>query len=616
MSEARIAERLHDEITRMQSLFDVVPTALAVIGPDRCCRYVNQAFAVAVGVAALACRGRPIDSTLPAAVCATLEPVLAAALSGRADAALYDAGGSGRSLHLRCSPWRDTDGACLAVLALEGELPAAPGGMTMLQGNLLPLVDRLPVFISYYGRDCRYHFVNARYEQWFRRPRAWFIGRPIVSVVGAEAYAVVSAQLARALAGEAVEFEFEREQPCTGQRRVLRANLVPDRRADGAVPGAFALLEDVTGQRHAERAASQARWEKEAIADRLPALVAYIDRELRYRYVNERFREWYGLPTSWFVGRRVEDVVGPEAFAITGDLLRRAAAGEELTFDYPRRNRLFAAPERTLRVQLVPDDSGDEQRGFIALMQDVTEELAAAAALRRAEQDIRAIIDSAPALVAACDMRARLVYGNRALAEWLGAPAESLAGRPALELAPRELRAVLAPEIERVLSGETVVIKEPRGARCPATGQHGYHVGTYLPLLDAGRQRGFMVMINDVTESVQAMRALREQQALLRQVTEGSSQGFVLSDLARSAIYYASPGIRRLWPREVDAHSWREAVHPDDRGALEAALAGVAASGGFAIEYRVVAADGTVRWLNDKADVVTLDDGRPARLTS
>ncbi|MEQ8234014.1 MAG: PAS domain-containing protein, partial [Gammaproteobacteria bacterium] len=617
MSEARIAERLHDEFVRMQSLFDAIPTALAVIDATRRCRYVNRAFADGVGLEPAACRDRFVGDLLPAAVCATLEPVLAAALEGTPDEALHaDDGGNSQALHLRCRPWRDEQGAVLAVLALEGELPATRVAPPALASDLLALVDRLPVFIGYYGRDHCYHFVNARYEQWFRRPRAWFIGRSIASVIGAEAYAVVRHRVDCALAGKAVDFEFERDEPYTGRRRVLRASLVPDRRGDGEVPGAFALLEDVTEQRSAERAANQARWEKEAIADHLPALVAYVDSDLRYRYVNQRFRDWYGLPTSWFVGRRVEDVVGAETFAITGKLMRRALAGEELAFDYPRRNLLFAEPERTLRVQLVPDNSDAEPRGFIALMQDVTEEIAAARALRRAEQDIRALIDNMPALVAACDAQLRLVYGNGALAEWLDMPAAALAGRPALELVPEELHAQVSGEIERVLRGETVVVSEPRRVRRPATGAVGYYVGTYLPLLDGDSQRGFMVMINDVTESVLAMRAVREQQALLRQVTEGSSQGFVLSNLERSEIYYASAGIRRLWPRDVDARSWLEAVHPDDRVAVRAALAGVASSGGFAIEYRVVGDDGSIRWLNDKADVVVMTDGSPARLTS
>ena len=620
MSEARIAERLHDESARLQSLFDAVPTALAVIGPDRRYRRVNDAFAQGLGLDPASCRERSVAETLPPGVRATLEPVLAAALEGMPGEALHgDAGGNAQTLHLRCRPWRDGDGPCLAVLALEGELPAPTPSVTPVfapAGDILSLVDRLPVFIAYYGRDHCYHFVNARYEQWFRRPRAWFMGRRIASVVGEEAFGQLRPQLARALTGAAVEFEFERVEPFGERRHVLRASLIPDRRGEGPIPGAFALLEDVTEQRLAERAASQAQWEKQAIADHLPALVAYIDGDLRYRYVNERFRHWYGLPTAWFIGRRVEDVVGPEAFAVTGDLLRRAAAGEELHFDYPRRNRLFEDCERTLRVQLVPDPGAGGTRGFIALMQDVTEELAAQAALRRAEQDIRAIIDAAPAFIAAFDLAGCCVYANRALGEWLGLPAAALTGRTAVELAPPGLRESVAPEIARVLGGERVEVREPRRVQRPLTGEVGYYVGTYTPLTDGTRQHGFMVLVNEVTESVQALARADAQRELLRQVTEGSSQGFVLTNLARTEVYYASPGIRRLWPRSIEAHNWIEAVHPADRARIEQALASVVETGGFAIEYRVVAENGTVRWLHDKADVVAMERGGAARLTS
>jgi len=622
MSEARIAARLHDESARLQSLLDAVPTALAVIGPDRRYRRVNDAFAQGLGLEPVSCCGRSVHETLPPGVQATLEPVLAGALAGMPGDALHaDTGGNAQALHLRCRPWGDGDGPCLAVLALEGELPApAPGPLAARSfapaGDLQSLVDRLPVFIAYYGRDYCYHFVNARYEQWFRRPRAWFLGRRIAAVVGDDAFSQLRPHLDRALTGTAVEFEFERIEPYGERRHVLKASLIPDRRGEEPVPGAFALLEDVTEQRLAERTANQALWEKQAIADHLPALVAYIDGDLRYRYVNERFRDWYGLPTAWFIGRRVEDVVGPEAFAVTGDLLRRAAAGEELHFDYPRRNRLFDDCERTLRVQLVPDPGAGGTGGFIALMQDVTEELAAQAALRRAEQEIRAISDAAPASIAAFDMTGCCVYANRALGEWLGEPAASLAGRTAFELAPPGLREVIGPEIERVLGGERVEVREPRRIQRPVTGEAGYYVGTYMPLTDGAHQHGFMVLINEVTESVRALAEVDAQRELLRQVTEGSSQGFVLTNLARTEVYYASPGIRRLWPRTIEAHNWLEAVHPGDRGRVEEALAVVTQTGGFAIEYRVIAADGAVRWLHDKADVVAMERGGAPRLTS
>ena len=361
--------------------------------------------------------------------------------------------------HLRCPDSRD--------------LPI-PGILTS-RSELVELVDKLPAFIAYYSTDWCYRFVNARYEAWFRRPREWFIGRSLAEVNGSEVFAVIEPFIRRAMAGQEVWFDFERKAPGGTERRSLHAHLVPDQRADGAIAGLFAMFEDVTERYAAERAASQAQWEKQVIADRLPALVAYVDPQMRYRYVNRRFEDWYQRPAAWFIGRAVEEVVGTDTFAVTGPLLQRAACGETLEFDYPRRNDLLHPPDRVLRVQLVPDRTSGLPRGFVALMEDVTEKLA-------------------------------------------------------------------------------------------------------------------------------AERALRESEARLRQITETIDDVFWLIEVGKPQSMYVSPGFSTIYGRERSAvggtpEDWVKWVHAEDRARMAHRFAGLAAGIGYAEEYRIERPDGSVRWI-------------------
>lgn len=255
--------------------------------------------------------------------------------------------------------------------------------------------DAAPVGLLLVDANLRILSANHAFAEWARCTVDAAVGQVLARFLSAVDAIRMEAAVRRALAGQdAIVDIAAAADPLNKYAAHCRV-----RRGRGAVPAVVVAIEplaaaaDVTEQLSAEQAASQAQWEMQVIADRLPALVAYVDTDLRYRYVNRRFESWYQKPASWFLGRTVEEVVG-EAFAITGPLLRRAARGESLQFDYPRHNPLLSPPERTIRVQLVPDLKAGAPRGFIALMEDVTESLSAEIALRESEERLRQITDT------------------------------------------------------------------------------------------------------------------------------------------------------------------------------------------------------------------------------
>ncbi|MCB1749991.1 MAG: PAS domain S-box protein [Gammaproteobacteria bacterium] len=597
--------------------FEAAPTALVLAAADLGVLRVNRSAARLLRRMAAACRGQLLTALLPGLAAVDCAAVLAGAAAEHELTLPLPGNEHGDHLQVRLAACTLAQGAA-ALIASLSVLPARPTAPFRNRDVLLHdvdlLVDHLPVFIAYYDRDWRYRFVNARYEMWLGQPREWFVGRAIAEVVSDDTFATIAPYIRDALRGHAVSFEFVRTMPQDHGERHLVCHLVPDRRAGGGVDGVFALYEDITERRQAEAAALQAQWEMRAVADHLPALVAYIDRDLRYRYVNRRFEEWYEKPQAWFIGRPVEEVVGA-AFELTGPLLRRAAAGEFLRFDYARHNPLFANPERTLRVHLVPDPAR-ANGGFIALMEDVTEQLVADTAQRRATAEIRNVIDTVPALLAAYDMDTRLIFANETFVEYMGVDGVTLPGQRLDALFPSEVMAQIAPALAAVLAGRPVAVQGQVVARRDRSGDSGYHHVEFRPLVEDGVQRGFIAIAMDVTDTVLALRAVREQEALLRQITEGSSEGFLLSDAERRHWLYVSPAVERMWPGARAGATWLDGVHGDDRERVRAQFAGTLTRGSFEARYRVVGAGGQTRWIHDKANVVRTPDGSGIRLAS
>ncbi len=177
-------------------------------------------------------------------------------------------------------------------------------------------------------------------------------------------------------------------QPLASRRRMRHKDgeyRVTDGRArmldDGRI---VSVVRDVTALVTAERARSENTEQLWFVANAVPALIAYLDRDARYVWANESYRRWLGYPPEEIPGRHVSDVLGAGGWASVRPYVERALAGEEVTFDY--RLVYESGMARDRRVTYVPHrDAGGSVRGFAVLSNDITEIRTAERALRRSE---------------------------------------------------------------------------------------------------------------------------------------------------------------------------------------------------------------------------------------
>lgn len=109
------------------------------------------------------------------------------------------------------------------------------------------------------------------------------------------------------------------------------------------------------------------------ITDTIPAHIAYFDQAWAYRYANRRYAEWFGWTSESIVDQAIPTVIGPRLFEQVAEHVRRALAGEEVTYEYS-----LAAADGTLRharSTLLPDFSpGGRVLGCFVHAVDITEQ--------------------------------------------------------------------------------------------------------------------------------------------------------------------------------------------------------------------------------------------------
>jgi PAS domain S-box-containing protein len=124
----------------------------------------------------------------------------------------------------------------------------------------------------------------------------------------------------------------------------------------GELSGAFYRLmaERESAQQRTDESERRAR----ILADTLPLLIAYLDRDLRYLFVNAHYRTQWGLDPQAMLGKTVSEVFGAAADAWLPEL-HTALSGRRL--HYERDFQSDTAEVQHFLVDLVPDIGADGQ---------------------------------------------------------------------------------------------------------------------------------------------------------------------------------------------------------------------------------------------------------------
>jgi len=107
-----------------------------------------------------------------------------------------------------------------------------------------------------------------------------------------------------------------------------------------------------------------------SITEAIPAIVAVVGADRRYRFVNKAFERWRGLARDAIVGRTMAEVLGTPDAAQSLPWVERVLRGESVSFE---RDDLFGEQRRHLSLSYIPLRLPDGAiEGFVGMAQDIT----------------------------------------------------------------------------------------------------------------------------------------------------------------------------------------------------------------------------------------------------
>jgi diguanylate cyclase (GGDEF)-like protein/PAS domain S-box-containing protein len=130
------------------------------------------------------------------------------------------------------------------------------------------------------------------------------------------------------------------------------------------------LLDSRQQLRHSEE-------ELRTITDNIPAMVAFVDSDQRYRFVNRNYQRWLGMDPQAMLGRTALEVYGPELYGSLQPHLERALSGQTFAIDH-RVPDVEYARGRWLNIMYMPKVSADGSvSGVYILSSDITDVMVA-----------------------------------------------------------------------------------------------------------------------------------------------------------------------------------------------------------------------------------------------
>jgi PAS domain S-box-containing protein len=152
------------------------------------------------------------------------------------------------------------------------------------------------------------------------------------------------------------------------------------------VADAFANLID---RERRETAMRRSERHFRALAEVLPVLVSYVDRELRFGYTNASHDAFLGVPPGSLVGQPMHKVFHESSWAEVAAQLPRVLAGQRVSTEAVR--QYWDGRERQVQATYVPDvDTDGTVAGFYCIIEDISEFRRREAELHRAKEQAQA----------------------------------------------------------------------------------------------------------------------------------------------------------------------------------------------------------------------------------
>jgi diguanylate cyclase (GGDEF)-like protein/PAS domain S-box-containing protein len=588
-------------VSLSQRKLNALGLPVAYVDRDQRYRFVNKAFTEWLSTRPEAILGRKMLDVLGRDLYKLYHAYIEAALSGERtgfERQLFTAALQGVWIRVDYYPDRTAQGHVRGFLVTYSDvdqLKRLELEAGQREHRLRLVTDSVGLPIFHFDRQLKLRFGNKPFSDWVGQQSDDLLGRSLRDFIRPDALAEMTGYIERALAGGTVSYE-RREANASGAMRWVRVTLFPDREMGGRVGGVFAVINDIEDDVVVRDALKSQQSQLKLFADNIPGPIAYLDRALRYTFVNQAFANWARRPQDEILNRTPNEVLAQDVAAFLRPILRRAQAGENV--EYERIGRTADGQRRWAHGRMAPDlDAAGKVRGIYCTEYDIHDIKVTEQALAVREEQLRLFTDNIPEPVVYLDSDGRYLFVNEAFLALYGLRRDEVISRTPSEVLGVESAAELADERSRSMSGESVTYEREV---IDATGRPRWIRARIVPdMRFDGTIKGRYVVGHDITDLKQVQDALAARESQLRAIMDGVPAPVSYIDRDENCLYVNRSFVQYfgLEPAQIGTVRLRDvighAIYQSAQTMVQRALEGEST----AFDRLVPGANGVKRWM-------------------
>ena len=234
------------------------------------------------------------------------------------------------------------------------------------------LLDALPDMVFMKDPDGVYQLCNHRFEQYRNASEAEIIGKTDYDFMSKEqADQCRDTNRTVIQSGSCIRFEKTGIFASDGHQELLEIIKKPVRGSDGQVMGVLSIARNITSQKQTETELQKNRQFLLTLIDLIPGVVGYWGNDLRCKFANVAYQEWFGRTREQMQGISIRELMGEELYKKNEPYISGALQGVPQRFE-----RTLTKADGSVGytwAHYVPDLDGDSLLGFFVLVTDVTE---------------------------------------------------------------------------------------------------------------------------------------------------------------------------------------------------------------------------------------------------
>src|SRR6516164_3432344 len=288
--------------------------------------------------------------------------------------------------------------------------------------NTLETVTR-EMAVTRCSQDFRYLWANQAYADWIRRPLNEVVDRPILEVLGRDAFEALLPYFNRVLTGETVRYEQETTFQGIGPRWIS-AIYIPTLDAKAVANGWVAVVLDITERKRAE----DARFRHTAIVESFEDAIISKNLDAMITSWNTGAERMFGYTEAEVLGQPITILIPPELRDEEDKILERLRAGGRVEhYETKRVTRAGQNIDVSLTIGPIKDSAG-RVLGFCKIAQDIIQRKRVEEAVKESEQRFRLVADSAPVLMWMSGTDKLCTYFNKPWLDFTGRSIEEELG--------------------------------------------------------------------------------------------------------------------------------------------------------------------------------------------